>query len=113
MLVSFIESNYFIIENIIVQARTLLQKFIAVVELVHVASPVSNINFFDLHYLQIAKIFPSDHGLESVGDKKKSAQKVGVDVTFMHIKFGGRGFSGFGYKIAFKIGQISLSTHGL
>ena len=39
--------------------------------------------------------------------------QVGVDVTYMHTNFGGCDFSGFGDIATFKIGQFSLSTHGL
>ena len=33
--------------------------------------------------------------------------------VYMHTKFGGHGFSGFGNIATFKNGQISLSDHGL
>ena len=39
--------------------------------------------------------------------------QVGIDVTFMHTNFGGRGLSGFGDIATFKNGQISLFDHGL
>ena len=39
--------------------------------------------------------------------------QVGVDVTCMHIKFGGRDLSGFEDISTFKNNKISLSTHGL
>ena len=38
---------------------------------------------------------------------------VGVDVTCMHIKFGGQGPFGFGDIATLKYGQNSLSDHGL
>ena len=43
----------------------------------------------------------------------KKFMQVGVDVTYMHTNFDGRGLSGFGDIAIFKNGQISLSTHGL
>ena len=43
----------------------------------------------------------------------KKFMQVCVDVTCMHIDFGGCGFSGFGDTITLKNGQISLSDHGL
>ena len=36
--------------------------------------------------------------------------QVGVDVAYMHTKSVGHGLSGFGDKISFQIGQISLSV---
>ena len=42
----------------------------------------------------------------------KKFMQVGVDVTYMHTNFGGRGLSGFGDIAIFKNGQISLSVHG-
>ena len=39
--------------------------------------------------------------------------QVGVDVTYIHINFGGCDLSGFGDIATFKNGQFSLSTHGL
>ena len=39
--------------------------------------------------------------------------EAGIDVTYIHTNFGGRGHSGFGDIGTFKNGQISLSTHGL
>ena len=39
--------------------------------------------------------------------------KVGIDVTCMYTKFGGRGFSGFGDTTTLKNGQISRAiVHG-
>ena len=38
--------------------------------------------------------------------------QVGVDVTYIHINFGGRDLSGFGDIATFKNSQFSLSTHG-
>ena len=38
--------------------------------------------------------------------------QVGVDVTYIHINFGGCDLSGFGDIATFKNGQFSLSTHG-
>ena len=43
----------------------------------------------------------------------KKFMQVGIDVTFMHTNFGGRGLLGFGDIATFKNGQISLSDHGL
>ena len=43
----------------------------------------------------------------------KKIMQVGVDVTYMHTNFGGRGLSSFGVIASLKNGQISLSTHGL
>ena len=43
----------------------------------------------------------------------KKIMQVGVDVTYMHINFGGRDLSGFGDIVTFKNSQFSLSTHGL
>ena len=42
----------------------------------------------------------------------KKIMQVGVDVTYMHTNFGGRGLSSFGDIATLKNGQISLSTHG-
>ena len=39
--------------------------------------------------------------------------QVGIDVKFIHTKFGGCGLSGFGDIATFKNGQISLLIHGL
>ena len=39
--------------------------------------------------------------------------QIGVDVTYMHINFGGCDLFGFGDTTTLKNGQISLSTHGL
>ena len=39
--------------------------------------------------------------------------QIGVDVTYMHINFGGCDLFGFGDTDTLKNGQISLSTHGL
>ena len=38
----------------------------------------------------------------------KKFMQVGIDVTCMYTKFGGRGLSGFGDKATLKNGQISL-----
>ena len=46
-------------------------------------------------------------------NRLKKFMQVGIDVKFMHINFGGCGFSDFGDTATFKNGQISLSTHGL
>ena len=43
----------------------------------------------------------------------KKFMQVGVDVTYMHTNFGGRGLFSFGDIATFKNSQISLSTHGL
>ena len=43
----------------------------------------------------------------------KKFMQVCVDVTCMHINFGGRDLSSFGDTITLKNGQISLSDHGL
>ena len=43
----------------------------------------------------------------------KKFMQVGVDVKFMHTKFGGHGLFGFGDIATFKISQISFSDHGL
>ena len=40
----------------------------------------------------------------------KKIMQVGVDVTYMHANFGGRGLSSFGDIASLKNGQISLST---
>ena len=39
--------------------------------------------------------------------------QIGVDVIYMHTNSGGRNLSNFGDTTTLKIGQISLSTHGL
>ena len=39
--------------------------------------------------------------------------KIGIDVRFMYIDFGGCDLSGFGDTATLKNGQISPSTHGL
>ena len=39
--------------------------------------------------------------------------QVGVDIKYMHARFGGHGFSGFGDIATFKFNQISLLDHGL
>ena len=46
-------------------------------------------------------------------NRLKKFMQVGMDVKCMHINFGGRGLLGFGDIATFKIGQISLSDHGL
>ena len=38
--------------------------------------------------------------------------QVGVNVTCMYTRFGGRGLSGFRDMATFQNGQISLSRHG-
>ena len=43
----------------------------------------------------------------------KKFMQVGIDVTCMYTKFGGRGLSGFGDTATLKNGQISLSDHWL
>ena len=43
----------------------------------------------------------------------KKFMQVGIDVKSMYTSFGGRGIFGFGDTATFKIGQISLSDHGL
>ena len=70
------------------------------------------------------------HGLFGFGDKislyspwssknlidwnwLKKYMQVEVDVTCMQTNFGGRDHYGLGDTATFKIGQISLSTHGL
>ena len=57
-------------------------------------SPWSSKNFFDQNW-------------------PKKFMQVGVDVTYMHTNFGGRGLSGFGDIASFKNGQISFLGHGL
>ena len=46
-------------------------------------------------------------------NRLKKFIKIGIDVTYIHTNFGGRGLFGFGDIGTFKNGQISLSTHGL
>ena len=46
-------------------------------------------------------------------NRLKKFMQVGIDVTYMYIDFGGRGFSGFGDIATFKNGQFSLLGHGL
>ena len=46
-------------------------------------------------------------------NRLKKFLQVVVDVTCMHINFGGCGFFGFGDIATFKNSQISLSEHGL
>ena len=46
-------------------------------------------------------------------NRLKKIMQVGVDVTCLHINFGGRGFSVFGDIATFKNDQFSLSDHGL
>ena len=43
----------------------------------------------------------------------KKFMQVGIDVTFMHTNFCGRGYLGFGDTATLRNSQISLSTHGL
>ena len=43
-------------------------------------------------------------------NRLKKIMQVGVDVTYMHTNFGGRGLSSFGDIATLKNGQISLST---
>ena len=43
----------------------------------------------------------------------KKFMQVGMDVSFMYTNFVGCGLSGFGDIATSKIGQISLSDHGL
>ena len=43
----------------------------------------------------------------------KKFMQVGIDVTFMHANFGGRGPLCFGDIATFKNSQISISGHGL
>ena len=45
-------------------------------------------------------------------NRLKNFMQVGIDVTCTHTNFDGRSFSGFGDKIPFKNGQISLLGHG-
>ena len=46
-------------------------------------------------------------------NRPKKFMQVGMDVTCMHTKFGGRDLFGFGDMTTLKNGQISLSDHGL
>ena len=46
-------------------------------------------------------------------NRLKKFMQVGIDVTYMHANFGGRGHSGFGDTTILKNGQFSLSDHGL
>ena len=46
-------------------------------------------------------------------NRLKKFMQVGIDVTCMHINFGGCGLFGFGDTATFKNDQISLSDHGL
>ena len=46
-------------------------------------------------------------------NRLKKFMQVWIDVTCMHINFGGHDLSSFGDIVTFKNGQISLSTHGL
>ena len=84
--------------------------------LMGIASPVSKIK-----YLSKTAKFPfrgmdyspwSSKNLINWNWLKKFMQ-VGIDVTCMHTDFGGCDLSGFGDKIPFKNGQISLSGHEL
>ena len=43
----------------------------------------------------------------------KKLMQVGIDDTYMHTNFGGRGVLSFGDIATFKYGQISPSDHGL
>ena len=77
-------------------------------------------SFGDIGTFKNGQISLSTHGLWSMVIKKfnrsESAQKfmqIGVDVTDMHINFGGCDLFSFGDIGTFKNGQISLSTHGL
>ena len=45
-------------------------------------------------------------------NRLKKFMQVGIDVTSVHINFGGRSYFGFGDIATFKNGQISLSVHG-
>ena len=51
--------------------------------------------------------------ISSIGIGSKKCMQGGIDVTCMHVSFGGRGPSGFGDWLPFKNGQISLLGHGL
>ena len=46
-------------------------------------------------------------------NRLKKFMQVGIDVTFMHANFGGRGPLCFGDIATFKNSQISISGHGL
>ena len=46
-------------------------------------------------------------------NRLKKFMQVGIDVTFVHTNFGGRGLLGSGDIGTFKNCQISLSNHGL
>ena len=43
----------------------------------------------------------------------KKFMQIGIDVTFMHTNFGGRGLFDFGDISTFKNGQFSISDHEL
>ena len=80
-----------------------------------VASPLLNI-FAPLLPLSLAINFPFDPWTSKILIDQNRLQKnmyLGIDVTYMHTNFGGRGLSGFGDIATFKNGQIPLSTHGL
>ena len=46
-------------------------------------------------------------------NRLKKFMQVGIDVKFIHTNFGRCGLFGFGDTATLKIGQVSLSTHGL
>ena len=46
-------------------------------------------------------------------NRLKKFMQVGIDVKSMHTNFGGRGPFGFGDRISFNFGQVSVSDHGL
>ena len=73
--------------------------------------------FGDTTTLKNDQISLSDHPWSSKNlinrNWPKKFMQVGIDVKFMHTKFGGCDLSGFGDIATFKNGQISLLTHGL
>ena len=44
-------------------------------------------------------------------NRLKKFMQVGIDVTYMHTNFGGRGLFGFGDIVTFKDGEFFLSDH--
>ena len=59
-------------------------------------------SFRDYCYVQIMIKFPFPWSWKNLIDRNrlKKIKEVGIDVTYMHTNFGGRGPSGFGGKIS-------------
>ena len=79
------------------------------------------IGFGDIATFKNGQISLSNHGLYSPWSAKnlinqnrlKKFMQVEVDVQCMHTNFSGSDLSSFRDNATFKIGQISLSKHGL